>query len=111
MEDIFKVHGTTFVQLPKPFENASCKAMGLALCETKAPGLDRQHAGWKAVFLLPLLLLSESADSDIHDSCASLLAECLQCFWLGDVVSICLETGALAKPRQKSARKPKQAVD
>ena len=109
-KEMRKIHWRTFVQIPQRLENAFCEAVGVAVQEIRAAeqGSARELAGWKALFLLPWLLLARPADNDSDQSCASLLMDRLDRFWQGDVAAMYRETLVLTASRKQE--RPRQEL-
>ena len=106
--------GDTFVQIPKRFEQAFADAVGVALIETRRHGHDSDASlpGWKALLLLPWLLLLKPSQPTEGESCASLLAERLDRFWQGDVQALYTENLGLLKVRSRQHTKhPESAME
>ena len=85
--------GDTFVQVPKRLEQGFADAVGIAMIEISRLGYDSAASvpAWKALLILPWLLLLRPPKSTDGESCASLLAERLDRFWQGDVKAMYLE--------------------
>lgn len=91
-----ELSGVTFVQVPHRFETAFTDALAPALQLIVSPDSDTSDvlAGWKALLVLPWLLLRRPADPDGADTCASLLTDRLDRYRLGDVPSLFRESVA-----------------
>jgi hypothetical protein len=115
-DDQRKIHATIFVQVPRRLENAYAEAIGTALRCTAEWQQDagKCEAAWKAVLLLPWLLMAKPSEQDPDESCASLLAERLARFWAGDVASLFREVKNTSKPRKRlpvtSFKKPPSTI-
>ena len=109
-EDVRKLQGDTFVQVPARFEGAFCDAMGVAIREIcTTADQSRIITGWKAFLIVPWLLLQRPPDNQSGDSCAALLTERLDRFWQGDVKSLYREQIGLS--RCKSTKKDTGLTD
>ena len=89
-EDLRTLDGDTFVQIPRRLEQGFCDAVGLALREIIRLGIDSPDSttAWKALLILPWLLLFRPPDRQGAESCATLLTERLDRFWQGDISSM-----------------------
>ena len=76
-DTLMKLKGQTFVQVPRRWEQAFCDAVRAALTQIVSSEPQSQDAliGWKALIVLPCLLMLKQDSRGETESCANILTE------------------------------------